>query len=56
MYLIYKFQILGIVINNGHWTNLSDSNLTYTSLNYANGPGGIRQVRKHNLTNAETGI
>jgi alkaline phosphatase len=34
--------------------NLSDSNLTYTTLMYSNGPGGLTQIRKHNLTNEIT--
>ena len=29
--------------------------VTYTSLLYGNGPGGIRKIRTRNLTNEETG-
>lgn len=43
--------ILGIVKN---WKTLSDSNLTYTSISYGNGPGGLKKIRTHNLTNTET--
>jgi alkaline phosphatase len=35
--------------------NVSDVNLTYTSLLYGNGPGNLRAVRNYNLTNEETG-
>ena len=34
--------------------NVSDSNITFTSLLYGNGPGGLRQIRSKNQTNEET--
>lgn len=34
--------------------NVSDSNLTYTSILYGNGPGGLKKIRTHNLTNDVT--
>ena len=43
----------GVVV--GLMKNTSDANLTYTSLGYANGPGGLRKIRTHNLTNQEVG-
>lgn len=46
--------ILGINLNKE--SNVSDLGYTYTSLIYGNGPGGIRSVRKRNLTNEETGF
>ena len=35
--------------------NTSDINLTYTSLLYGTGPGGLKRIRNRNLTNEETG-
>ena len=34
---------------------LSSIQTTYTALTYANGPGGLREVRQINLTDAEVG-
>jgi alkaline phosphatase len=50
----YSFRgnpILGISINPS--TNLTQNNLnvTYTSLTYGNGPGGLKSIRTYNLTN-----
>lgn len=33
---------------------LDKKNQTYTSLNYANGPGGLKKIRNRNLTDEET--
>ncbi len=41
----------GLVYNS--YGNLSDSQLTYTSLAYANGPGGLKDIRTKNLTDEE---
>jgi alkaline phosphatase len=49
-------KIYGITSKN--WPqrqNTSDINLTYTSLLYGNGPGGLKKIRNRNLTNKETG-
>lgn len=45
--------ILGINLN--RWSNVSELNVTYTSLMYANGPGGLLAIRRTNLTNEITG-
>jgi hypothetical protein len=45
--------ILGIALTPK--LNLSDSNLTFTSLLYGNGPGALLSIRKTNLTNEITG-
>ena len=34
---------------------LSHLNTTYTSLTYANGPGGLTEIRRVNLTNEQVG-
>jgi len=44
--------ILGIALNS--YSNVSDANVTFTSLTYGNGPGGILRLRRFNLTNNET--
>lgn len=36
------------------YVNVSDSNLTYTSILYGNGPGGLLNIRDYNLTMEET--
>lgn len=36
--------------------NVSDANLTFTSILYGNGPGGLKSIRTRNLTNEETRI
>lgn len=46
-------SILGINLNK--YSNVSDTQVTYTSLIYGNGPGGLREIRKENLTNSQTG-
>jgi len=46
-------HLFGINLNS--YSNVSDVNLTYTSLLYGNGPGNLRAVRNYNLTNEETG-
>lgn len=38
------------------YSNVSDSNLTFTSLLYGNGPGGLMKIRNFNLTNEITSI
>lgn len=43
---------IGIALNS--YSNISDSNVTFTSLSYGNGPGGILRLRRFNLTNNET--
>lgn len=45
--------ILGVNLN--RYSNVSGHNLTYTSLLYGNGPGGLRSIRTTNLTNEITG-
>ena len=45
---------LGVAINVFYNKNVSDSNITFTSLLYGNGPGGLRQIRSKNQTNEET--
>lgn len=54
-YSIRGNPILGINLN--HVSNVSKLNLTYTSLLYGNGPGGINpdSLRNTNLTNIDTG-
>ena len=52
-YSVRGNPILGINLNK--YANVSEHNLTYTSLMYGNGPGGLRSIRRHNLTNEETG-
>ena len=47
-------NLFGINLNS--YSNVSDVNLTYTSLLYGNGPGNLRSVRTYNLTNELTGI
>ncbi len=47
-------SIFGLVYNS--YSNLSNSNLTYTSLAYANGPGGLLKIRTKNLTDDEVGM
>ncbi len=34
---------------------LSSMHTTYTALTYANGPGGLREIRRINLTDVEVG-
>ncbi|RNA41849.1 alkaline tissue-nonspecific isozyme [Brachionus plicatilis] len=53
-YAIRGNPILGINLN--HVSNVSKLNLTYTSLLYGNGPGGINpdSLRNTNLTNIDT--
>ncbi len=54
----YSFRgnaIFGISLSSSQ--NLtSQENTTFTSLLYANGPGGLKEIRKTNLTNEQTGI
>jgi alkaline phosphatase len=51
-YSIRGNNIYGLVYN--RYSNVSDRDgLTYTSLLYANGPGGLPEIRKVNLTDAE---
>ena len=56
--MLIKFSYLikssnqGLVYN--YDGNVSDANLTYTSIGYANGPGGGK-IRLKNLTDAEVG-
>jgi hypothetical protein len=45
-------NVYGIAVS---YKNLSDVNLTFTSILYGNGPGGLLNIRKHNLTNSITG-
>lgn len=45
--------IFGISLNIR--SNVSDANLTYTSILYGNGPGGLQSIRTKNLTNEITG-
>jgi alkaline phosphatase len=45
-------QIYGLALT--RYINVSDSNLTYTSILYGNGPGGLRKIRSYNLTNEGT--
>ena len=51
----FSISTAGVAINVFYNKNISDSNTTFTSLLYGNGPGGIRQIRSLNLTNEETG-
>jgi alkaline phosphatase len=46
-------SLFGISVNSR--ANVSEANLTYTSILYGNGPGGLLAIRSHNLTNQETG-
>ena len=46
---------LGVAVKPDFKKNTSDISLTFTSLLYGNGPGGLRQIRTRNLTNEETG-
>ena len=49
-------KIYGVALKNWPYRqNSSDTSLTYTSLLYGNGPGGLKKIRNRNLTNAETG-
>ena len=47
-------DVFGLVYN--PYGNLTDKNLTFTSLGYANGPGGLQEIRKKNLTDEEVGM
>lgn len=52
-YAIRGTPILGV--NQNKWLNVSDlAKLTYTNLAYSNGPGGLTEIRKRNLSNEET--
>jgi len=42
------------IVKSGY-QNLSDSNLTFTSILYGNGPGGLLEIRTKNLTDEQTG-
>lgn len=44
--------VLGLALTS--YTNVSDANLTYTSILYGNGPGGLLKIRDFNLTLNET--
>jgi hypothetical protein len=46
-------KIQGIVKTG--YMNLSESNLTFTSILYGNGPGGLLTIRTKNLTDEQTG-
>ena len=51
--MIFYFHA-GLVVSS--YNNISDSNVTFTSLTYANGPGGpLKNVRNKNLIEAEVG-
>jgi hypothetical protein len=52
--IILILAYLGVAINVLYKSNVSDSNLTFTSLLYGNGPGGLREIRHKNQTNEET--
>ena len=43
----------GVVITTEE-SKLSVFNTTFTSLSYANGPGGLTEIRKTNISNKET--
>jgi alkaline phosphatase len=45
-------DILGLTENT--WKSKTTPNLTFTTLLYANGPGGLRAIRTRNLTHEET--
>ena len=34
---------------------VSDIKTTYTSLTYANGPGGLKEIRRQNLSDEQVG-
>lgn len=44
--------VLGLALTS--YTNISDVNLTYTSILYGNGPGGLLKIRDFNLTLNDT--
>lgn len=44
--------VLGLALTS--YTNTSDVNLTYTSILYGNGPGGLLKIRDFNLTSNDT--
>nr|UHN91762.1 AKP3 [Brachionus rotundiformis] len=44
--------VLGLALTS--YTNVSDANLTYTSILYGNGPGGLLKIRDFNLTLKDT--
>jgi alkaline phosphatase len=44
--------VYGVAVS---YKTLSDVNLTFTSILYGNGPGGLLNIRKYNLTNSITG-
>ncbi|RNA26010.1 alkaline tissue-nonspecific isozyme isoform X1 [Brachionus plicatilis] len=44
--------VLGLALTS--YTNVSDANLTYTSILYGNGPGGLLKIRDFNLTLNDT--
>lgn len=46
-------SIMGLALNIFYKKNVSDLNTTFTSLAYANGPGGLREIRTRNLTHEE---
>jgi alkaline phosphatase len=45
-------DILGLTVN--QYPSNTAPNLTFTTLLYANGPGGLRKIRTRNLTQEET--
>lgn len=45
--------ILGLV-RSIEYGELSSAGYTFTSLSYGNGPGGLKEIRKRNLTEKET--
>lgn len=46
--------VFGINRDQNAEPKLDSKNQTYTSLNYANGPGGLKKIRNRNLTDEET--
>ena len=55
-YSIRGNSILGINLSGYMSDNSSGTGVTYTSLIYGNGPAGLREIRKTNLTSSDTGI
>jgi len=53
LYKINLYPNQGVVKSG--YQNLSDSNLTFTSILYGNGPGGLLLIRTNNLTDEQTG-